>query len=425
MSPHLNRRHFIAGASSATAFALTQPAFARTKATVAVIGGGFGGATAAGELKRLMPNGRIVLIEPNARYTACPFSNLVISGERILPQQMFSYDGLKRAGVEVVNAAATTIDTDAQRIVTSDAEAISYDRLVLSPGIDIRWSAIDGYDKSAAEVFPHAWKAGPQTELLRDQLQAMDDGGLVVISAPAAPYRCPPGPYERASVIASYLKRHKPRSKLIVLDAKDSFSKKPLFLDAWATRYGNLLEWRSGSNDGQVARVDPSGKTVFTDFDTFSPAVANIIPPQKAGQIAIATGVADATGWCPVEALSFESTLQKKVHVIGDAMIAAPMPKSAFSAHLQAKVCAYQIARLLSDQAPVETVLANTCYSFIDANSAISVSGVYRNTDGILSEVAGAGGISPLGVPNYQRAVEAVQAREWFETITQNTFLTG
>ena len=422
MRLHPSRRELIGGIGVAAILGTPLPAAANVRATIPVVGGGFGGATAAGELKRLMPSARIVLIEPNESFVACPFSNLVISGDRTIGQQTFSYDGLKRWGVEVVHALATDIDASAKRVTTSQGDIFTYDRLVLSPGIDIRWDAIEGYDQSTAEVFPHAWKAGAQTELLRDQLQAMEDGGLVVISAPAAPYRCPPGPYERASVIASYLKRQKPRSKLIVLDTKDSFSKKPLFLEAWTNRYEGVLEWRPGSEDGQLVRADAGAMTVETNFETFQPSVANIVPPQKAGAIAERSGVADATGWCPINGLTFESRLQIGIHVIGDAAIAAPMPKSAFAAHLQAKVCAHQISRLLAEMPPTETVLANTCYSFIDEDAAVSVSGVYRNADGILSEVKGAGGISPIGAPDYQRAGEAAQARDWFQTITHNTF---
>ncbi|MEO1787979.1 MAG: FAD/NAD(P)-binding oxidoreductase, partial [Pseudomonadota bacterium] len=248
----------------------------------------------------------------------------------------------------------------------------------------------------AIRRMPHAWKAGAQTVLLRQQLREMEDGGTVVMSVPPAPYRCPPGPYERASLIANYLKREKPRSKLVVLDAKDGFSKKPLFLEAWSERYPDHLEWRGASDDGRVSRVDPETLTFETDFDTVQADVANVIPPQKASQIADRAGVTDATGWCPVDPVTFESTRQPNIHVIGDAAIMAPMPKSAFAANAQGKVCAIQVARLLAGQAPQPTVLANTCYSYVGAEAAVSVVGVYRLGETAISEVSDAGGISPL-----------------------------
>lgn len=242
------------------------------------------------------------------------------------------------------------------------------------------------------------------------------------MTVPPAPYRCPPGPYERASMIAHYLKAQKPRSKLIVLDAKDQFSKMALFQEAWAEHYPDHLEWRGAIDDGRVLRVDPQMRSVSTDFEDLSGAVINVIPPQKAGMIAERAGVADATGWCPIDPLSFESRLQSDIHVIGDATIAAPMPKSAFSANLQAKVCAFAIARTLSDLSPEPTVLANTCYSYTTPDEAISIAGVYSNADGQLQSIGGAGGISPLAADKSVRAAEAAQAAHWFDTITAEAF---
>lgn len=423
MNSHLNRRHILQGTVLGLgAAALPIPAMARTTARIVIIGGGFGGATAARMLKRLLPSATLTLIEKNTQFSACPFSNLVIGDERDMSEQRFSYDALAATGIEVVNAVASDIDPAAKTVTINGDTAINYDKLILSPGVDIRWDAIEGYDQAAAQRLPHAWKAGPQTELLRRQLDAMSDGEIVIMSAPAAPYRCPPGPYERASLIAHYLKTHKPRSKLIVLDAKDQFSKMALFQEAWALHYPDHLEWRGAADDGAVNRVDAARKTVFTDFDQASADVINIIPPQKAGLIADRAGVSDATGWCPIDPLSFESRIQSDIYVIGDATIAAPMPKSAFSANLQAKICAISIARTLSGLPLEATTLANTCYSYTTPDEAISIAGVYSNASGTLESISGAGGVSPIGANISVRNAEAAQAAHWFDTITAEAF---
>jgi sulfide dehydrogenase [flavocytochrome c] flavoprotein chain len=304
----------------------------------------------------------------------------------------------------------------------ADGWSLAYDRLVLAPGIDIRWDALPGYDEAAAELVPHAWKAGEQTLLLRAQLEAMADGGTVVISAPANPFRCPPGPYERASLIAYYLKTKKPRSKLIVLDAKDGFSKQRLFQAAWQQLYPGLLEWVSLSNGGRVTSVDAKTRTLDTDFATYRADVANVIPPQRAGHIADMAGVSDQTGWCPVDPVTFESRLQPGIHVIGDAAIAGAMPKSAFAANAQAKVCAAAIAALLKDETPFPPKLINTCYSLVAPDYGISIAGVYHPVNGQLADVEGAGGVSPLDAPPDFRALEASYAEAWFRTITAQTF---
>lgn len=388
-----------------------------------VIGGGFGGATAARYARRLLPQLSVTLIEPNRQYTACPFSNLVLGGLRSLSAQTFTYAALAEEGIEVVPQAATDVDPVKRTVTLAGGRSLSYDRLILAPGIDFRWDDLNGYTREASTRMPHAWKAGPQTELLGDQLRAMDNGGVVAISVTAAPFRCPPGPYERASLVAQYLQVHKPRSKLIVLDSNDRFSKQPLFLQAWEQHYGDMLEWRSASNDGRVVRVDPGSMTLHTDFGALQADVVNIVPPQQAALIAQRAGTTDSSGWCPVNALSFESRLQPGVHIIGDATIAAPMPKSAFSANAQAKVCAIAVARLFAGLDAEATTLANTCYSFVAADEAISVSGVYRSDNATFANVAGAGGTSAPGAPTALRQREAAQARDWFSAITSETFL--
>ncbi|MEL6473720.1 MAG: NAD(P)/FAD-dependent oxidoreductase [Pseudomonadota bacterium] len=414
-------RRAVLGALAASGLLSGQAAFAQAAPKLVVIGGGFGGATAARALKAYVPAADVTLVEPGERYYACPFSNLVVAGLRALSEQQFDYADMAAVGIRHVAARAASVDASARDVTLEDGSTLKYDRLVLSPGIDMRWSALEGYDETATSAMPHAWKAGAETLRLRDQLRAMDEGGVVVMSAPAAPYRCPPGPYERASLIAHYLKMEKPRSKLIILDAKDQFSKMPLFLSEWSARYGTLIEWRGAADDGRVVRVDPQNMTLHTDFDDQRADVANIIPPQKAAAIADAAGVSDSTGWCPVNPVTFESTLQPNIHVIGDAIIAAPMPKSAFSANLQAKVCAIQIARTLAGAEPAPTVLTNTCYSYVAPDAAVSISGVYSN-EMRFADVPGAGGLSPLDASAAERAAEATQAQAWFDAITGETF---
>jgi sulfide dehydrogenase [flavocytochrome c] flavoprotein chain len=419
----IDRRRLMAGIGALAGTGLLPlSAFAKTRARVVIIGGGFGGATAARMLRDLLPSANIILLEPNATYTACPFSNLVIGDTRAITDQNFSYEALRRSGIAVIAEPATAVDPVARTVTSGDGRTLTYDRLILSPGIDFRWNAIEGYDAAAADQMPHAWKAGSGTLRLRDQLVAMEDGGLVVMSVPAPPFRCPPGPYERASLIANYLKKHKPNSKLLILDSQDTFSKMPLFMEAWETHYPDHLEWRAASQDGRVIGVDPATLTLSTDFEDIPANVANVIPPQKAGEIASRAGVADATGWCPINAISFESALQPGIHVIGDATIAAPMPKSAFSANLQAKVCAIAVARLLSEMDAQSTVLANTCYSFIAPDEAVSIAGVYSNEGGKFTNIDGAGGLSPLGAGADVRKAEAAQADAWFAAITGEAF---
>jgi NADPH-dependent 2,4-dienoyl-CoA reductase/sulfur reductase-like enzyme len=250
----------------------------------------------------------------------------------------------------------------------------------------------------------------------------MDDGGLVVMSAPANPFRCPPGPYERASLIAHYLKTKKPRSKLLVLDAKDTFSKQRLFQQAWSELYPGLLEWVPLSKGGNVTSVDVATRTLVTDFGRHQAKVANVIPPQKAGRIAEVAGVTDRSGWCPIDPVTFESKLQSGIHVIGDAAIAGAMPKSAFAANSQAKTCAAAVAALVMGGAPGAPKLINTCYSLVAPDYGISVAGVYAPTGGQLADVPGAGGVSPADAPRPVRAAEATQAEAWFRTITGEVF---
>ena len=420
MARRLTRRDVMKSAAAAAAL-LPMPALAQGAAgRVVVIGGGFAGASCARALKALDARVSVTLVEASRSFTACPFSNLVIAGLRELTAQQFGYDKVAAAGVTMAFSTASAVDPQAKSVSLADGNRLAYDRLVLAPGIDIRWDGLPGYDEAAANVMPHAWKAGEQTTLLRRQLESMEDGGLVVISAPANPFRCPPGPYERASLIAYYLKTRKPKSKLIVLDAKDAFSKQRLFQNAWKELYPNL-EWVSLSSGGKVTSVEPASKTVVTDFSRHQAAVANIIPPQKAARVADLAQVADRSGWCPVDAMTFESKQQPNIHVIGDAAIMGAMPKSAFSANAQAKVCAAAVAKLLAGEKPVEPRLINTCYSVVAPDYGITVGGAYRPKDGVLVDAEG-GGVSPIDAPASTRAAEARYADGWFNTITTEAF---
>ncbi|OCK54317.1 NAD(P)/FAD-dependent oxidoreductase [Bradyrhizobium sp. LMTR 3] len=424
VSRRISRRKFCSASAAAavTALASPLPALAQSAARIVVIGGGFGGASCARALKQIDPKLQVTLVEPNRTFTACPFSNNVIAGLRSIEEQKFGYDKIAASGINVVALEATTINAAARTVGLADGTSLAYDRLVLSPGIELRFDALSGYDEAAAAKMPHAWKAGEQTLLLRKQLEAMDDGGLVVIAAPANPFRCPPGPYERACLIAHYLKSKKPRSKLIILDAKDAFSKQRLFQNAWKELYPGMVEWISLSQGGKVNAVDPATNTLITDFGNHTAQVANVIPPQRAGRIAAIAGATDNTGWCAIDPVTFESRSAPNIHVIGDACLAGAMPKSAFSANAQAKTCASAIATLVAGRSPAAPKLINTCYSLAAPDYGVSIAGVYHPKNGTLADVEGAGGVSPVEASRDFRAREADYAQSWFATITAEVF---
>lgn len=424
-----SRRRTLAllGATGAVAIAGLAPAIVRAKSTsagrVVIVGGGFGGATAARYLKIYNPALDVTLIEPAARFYTCPFSNLVLGGLINMEHISHGFDGLRAIGIKVVAESATAVDSAGKTITLSGGTKLPWDKLVLSPGIDMRWGAIAGYDEPAALLVPHAWKAGPQTILLKTQLQAMPDGGLVILSVPANPYRCPPGPYERVSMIAHYLKSHKPRSKILVLDAKESFSKQSLFMDGWKTLYAGMVEWVPSTKDGTVLRVDPKNLEVETEFgQRHKAAVLNVIPPQKSGLIAERAGTTDKSGWVPVRAQNFESSLVPDVHVVGDATIAVPMPKSAFCANAQAKVVAAAIVSSLAGKAAPQASWANTCYSLIAPDYGISITGVFDVQNDKIAEIKAAAGISPRDADAAFRKREADYGAAWYKAISMDTW---
>ncbi|MEK7810550.1 MAG: FCSD flavin-binding domain-containing protein [Pseudomonadota bacterium] len=415
----MERRNFLkflgAGAGVATlglAGCATQPAMQSGTRKVVVVGGGYGGTIAAKYIRMMDPTIEVTLIERNDHYISCPFSNLYLGG--ILPDLSsltIKYDALaKNHGINVVQAEVTGIDPDGYSVTTSKG-VFKYDSLVVSPGIEFRTDEIKGYDP---EIMPHAWKAGPQTVLLRKQLEAMQPGGTVVLSIPLAPYRCPPGPYERVSMIAMYLKNNKPGSKIVVLDANpDIVSKKGLFLKGWKKHYEGIIDYRPAK---KVTEVDNKNMSVLIEgIDEVKGDVINIIPPQKAGYIAHVAGlVGPDKKWCPVNPMTFESTLHKDVHVIGDSSIAGAMPKSGYSANSEAKVCATNIVAKMKGRTLVEMSGVNTCYSFISATEAVSVTGVYQvnKEKNTIEAVAGSVGVSPD-----LSEMEALYAESWIKNI--------
>jgi sulfide dehydrogenase [flavocytochrome c] flavoprotein chain len=417
----MTRRNVVRGiAASSAALTFPSPLFAQAAARIVVIGGGFAGASCARALKRIDPKLQVTLIEPNRTFTACPFSNEVIAGLREIEAQQFSYGRIAAEGVSVIAQAAAKIDSQARVVGLADGTSLRYDRLVLAPGIDLRFDALPGYDEAASAKMPHAWKAGEQTALLRKQLEAMDDGGVVVLAVPASPSRCPPAPYERASLIAWYLKAKKPRSKILILDAKDAFPQQRLFENAWKELYPGMIERVALSQGGRVTSVDPATNTIVTDFGNYAAQVANVIPPQKAGRIADIAGAVDNTGWCPIDPVTFASKLVPNIHVIGDACIAGGIPKSASAASAEAGACANAVVSLIAGKTPPAPKLSGACYNTVAPGYAFSQSGIYQPRDDMFAEIEGA--TSPVEAPREVRTREADNAQAWYKTITVEAF---
>jgi NADPH-dependent 2,4-dienoyl-CoA reductase/sulfur reductase-like enzyme len=396
----LNRRDFLkisgAGAAAALTGCATTPSVARGH--VVVVGAGFGGATCAKYLRQWGPNLDVTLIEPNDKFISCPISNWVLGGMRTMKDITHGYDNLPKHGIKMVKDYVVAIDTAKRTLKTRGGATISYDRLVLSPGIEILTDTVKGFKEAeAAGKVVHAWKAGPQTALLRRQLEAMPNGGTFVMSVPAAPYRCPPGPYERTCMVANYFKKAKPRSKIILLDGNpDVVSKKPLFTDAWNTLYPGMVEYRPNN-----APVAVNGKTmiVTTEFDDVKGSVLNVVPRQRAGEACAMAGVRNdsAGNWCTVNLATFESTTVPNVHIIGDSILAS-LPKSGHMATNHAKVCAAAIVELLAGRQPDPSpVIANTCYSATSSTTSGYVANVYRYEEGKGYVSQPEGGATPKG----------------------------
>ena len=423
----LTRRTFLQSSLLSTAAVLGGPSLAvraatPPKARVVVIGGGYGGAIAAKYLRMSAPDIRVTLIEKDSAYVSCPLSNEVLGGERDLASLTFDYRGLTRRGIAVMQDTVVEIDPAQHFVKGASANRYNYDKLIVSPGVDYDWAAIEGMSEAVAERIPHAWKAGKQTDILRRQLQAMDDGGVFYIVAPPNPFRCPPGPYERAAQVAHYFSTHKPKSKIVILDAKDAFSKQALFQAGWQEHYGDMIEWVSGAEGGIIEAIDPETRTLIGSFEEFQGDVINLIPHQKAGALAQTAGLANESGWCPVDQRTFESSIHKDIHVIGDACIAGAMPKSGYSANSQGKVCAAAIVAAINGEGAPAPSYVNTCYSIIAPEHGISVAGVYRLENGRIVDIPGAGGVSPADADARTRALEQQFALDWFRNITSDMF---
>jgi len=427
----ITRRHFLTITAGTAAASMVGFPFlaAAAKKQVLVIGGGSGGAIAAKYLRMADPTIEVTIIEQNKHYYTCFMSNEVLSGERTIESIKFGYDGLSKYGIKMAYSRALAIDPDTKKVRLEDGRRLAYDRLIVSPGVDFKWDAIDGYDESVIEKIPHAWKAGPQTVILRKQLEAMKDGGTVIISVPPKPFRCPPGPYERASQIAHYLKHHKPKSKVLILDANQAFSKQPLFIQGWEKLYGygtdnSMIEWVPSEEGGNIVSVDADEMTVYAgEFeDEHTGDVINVIPPHRAAKIAVETGLTNESGWCPVNQKTFESSLQKDIYVIGDACITSKMPKSAYAANSQAKVCAEAIVADMQEREMAVPSYLNTCYSVVGEDFGISVAAIYHLVDGKIVPIKGSGGVSPLDASPENRKNEVIYAHSWFENITHEMF---
>ncbi len=388
---------------------------------VVVIGGGFGGATAAKYIRKADPGIQVTLIEPKTQFVTCPYSNTVIGGLNDIGFITHNYDALKgKYGATVVHDTATAVDAAKKTVTTAGGKTFAYNKLVLSPGIDFKWGAVEGYSQAASQKIPHAWNGGPQTMLLRKQLEAMPAGGTFIIAPPGNPFRCPPGPYERVSLVANYFKAHKPGSKIIILDPKPKFSKQPLFMQGWDRLYKGMIQWVSQKDGGGATRVDVAGMTVHTEFDKFRGDVINFIPAQKAGKIAFLAGATDKSGWCPINPRTFESTIHKDVYVIGDASIASPLPKSGYSANSEAKVAAAAIVAQLSGKQPGEPSLINTCYSLVAPDYGISVAMVYGFANGKITKKKGSGGVGPKDANAEFLKKEAQFAEGWYTSISSD-----
>ena len=428
-----NRRDFLkvsggtVGAAAA-GFSIYTPSASAAKARVVVVGGGMGGATAARYIKKADPAIDVTLIEANPTYHSCFMSNFVIAGERKLDYLAHGYAGLAGEGINIVHDTVIAIDDNA--VKTRGGKSYGFDRCVVSPGVDFKFA--EGHNEELANTsITHAWKAGKQTQLLHNQLKSMKDGGTVIIGAPRNPFRCPPGPYERTSLIAGYLKKNKPKSKVIVLDPKDKFSKFGLFNEGWKTHYGygtdnSLITWVKGADGGAIEEVSAKDMTVSAAVEDFEGDVINIIPDQKAGAIAFTAGLTDDSGWCPVNLHTFESTIRKNIHVIGDASQAKGMPKSGYAASSEAKVCAAGIVALLNGHAPGSPAYVNTCYSVIsfEPKDGISVAAIYKLREDGSKIQKMSGGLTPSGDKRNaaNRAREVDYALSWYENITSNTF---
>lgn len=419
----LTRRQFGLYAGTA-AVALAMPTYLRAqgKPRVVVLGGGAGGATAARYIAKDSEGALdVTLIDAAEQFTTCFFSNLYLGGFRTFESITHGYDKLASDyGITKVTGMATAIDRSGKTVVMADGSSVAYDRLVLSPGIDVIWDSVPGYSEEAAEIAPHAWKAGKQTQLLKAKLDAIEDGQQIVMVAPPNPYRCPPGPYERVSMMAHVLKTKGVKASIIIVDPKENFSKQALFQEGWTNHYPGMVEWYGPDVHGGIKGVDVNAGTVMTDLDTFSGALLNVIPAQKAGQVARDAGLTDDSGYCPIDASSMRSTIDENIFVIGDASIAGAMPKSGFSANSQAKVAAINVRGDLTASKVFPARYSNTCWSLIATDDGVKVGAQYEPQEGKIASTSTF--ISQTGEDAALRKATYEESLGWYAGITADMF---
>ncbi len=423
----LTRRRFTALAGTSMLSLASTPLFSpavlgQAKPKLVVVGGGPGGGTVAHYVAKESQGAiDVTLVEPQKNFTTCFFSNLYVGGFRDFNSITHSYDKVAKAGVTLAPEMATAIDRDKREVTLSGGKKLSYDRLVVAPGIDLKFDSVPGYSEAAAEKMPHAWKAGAQTQLLVARLNALKDGELIVMVAPPNPYRCPPGPYERISMFAHVLKsKGHTKSKIIIVDPKPNFSKQALFMEGWEKHYPGMIEWQDPKIHGGIKGVDPSTGEVKTDLETYKAALANVIPAQMAGKIARDAGLTDQTGWCPIDPANMKSKNDTNVFVVGDACIPGDMPKSAFSANSQAKVAAMIIRGELANARTFPARYSNTCWSLIAKDDDVKVGGTYEPGDGKLKAattfISQKGEAADIRKQNYQESLD------WYAGIVADVF---
>jgi sulfide dehydrogenase [flavocytochrome c] flavoprotein subunit len=418
-----SRRQFLGGVGAlAAASTLPRPAIAQAKPRLVVVGGGPGGATIAKYVARDSKGAvSVTLVEPLKEFTTCFHSNLYLGDFRDFQSITHSYEGLRKYGVNLVHEAAATINRENRTVRLASGVTLPYDRLVVAPGIDIKFDSVPGYSEAASEVMPHAWKAGPQTQLLKKQLDALKDGDLIVMIAPPNPYRCPPGPYERVSMMAHVLKaKGHTKSKIVIIDPKENFSKQALFMEGWQKHYPGMIEWQDPKMHGGVKGVDPKTLTVKTDLAEYKAQLVNVIPAQMAGKIARDAGLANQSGFCPINPENMKSASDPNIYIVGDASIAGDMPKSAFSANSQAKVAALMIRGELEGAKTFPARYTNTCWSLIETDDTVKVGGRYEAKDGKIAAVETF--ISKTGEPADLRKQTQVENMGWYAGITADIF---
>ena len=419
----LDRRGFlgVGVAAAATASAPMVMGAGHGKPKVVVVGGGAGGATAARYIAKDSQGAvDVTLIEPTRTYYTCFFSNLYLGGYRDMASLGHSYGALATQGVNVVHDWAIGVDRDAKTVMLAGGGSVPYDKLILSPGIDFRDGAVEGWDLSSQNAMPHAYKAGSQTELLKAQIDSMPQGGTYAMVAPPNPFRCPPGPYERISMVAHHMKENNPTAKILIADPKAKFSKQALFQDGWARHYGNMIEWVGPDFGGDAVSVNPDAMELSIDGEVTKVDVCNVIPAMKAGRIAEIAGVTNDAGWAEVNAHDMSSKVDENIHVLGDSSQQGDMPKSGFSANSQAKVCAMAVRGALTGSAVFPARFSNTCWSLIDTDDGIKVGASYEATDEKIAKTSGF--ISAVGEDDATRAETYAESVGWYDGITADIF---